>query len=312
MARTSSLNEFLTDVAESIRTKKGTTDLISPSNFDTEISSIETGGVSGEVEVQSNGNAANYAWTYAVTELPKIIVKNQSARALNSFFQQYKGETLNLDFSQLNQTTNNLTSMFSNCINLKNINGLNTLDTSYVTTLENMFASCQALETIDLSTFNVSLINNIKGIFYGCSSLKTLDLSSWNITGANSTYQMFYNCRSLEDLDISGLDMSRMTQINVMFYNCINLTNLKFGYNLGASYSTTRDENYSYYKLDLSSSTKLTEESLISVLNGLADIATLGIQPQQCVLGETNLAKLTSEAGQQALAQAQAYGWTVS
>ena len=44
MARTDNLNNFLTDVADSIRTKTGKTDKIKASSFDTEIESIETGG----------------------------------------------------------------------------------------------------------------------------------------------------------------------------------------------------------------------------------------------------------------------------
>ncbi len=42
MARTDSLTNFLTDIANSIRTKKGTTDTILASNFDNEIESIQT------------------------------------------------------------------------------------------------------------------------------------------------------------------------------------------------------------------------------------------------------------------------------
>lgn len=44
MARTDNLTNFLTDVADAIRDKKGTTGLIQASNFDTEIESIEVGG----------------------------------------------------------------------------------------------------------------------------------------------------------------------------------------------------------------------------------------------------------------------------
>lgn len=50
MARTDTLNNFLTDVADSIREKKGTTDTILASDFDTEIASIETGGGTDEPE----------------------------------------------------------------------------------------------------------------------------------------------------------------------------------------------------------------------------------------------------------------------
>lgn len=43
MARTDNLNNFLTDVADSIRTKTGTSNTINASEFDTIISSMETG-----------------------------------------------------------------------------------------------------------------------------------------------------------------------------------------------------------------------------------------------------------------------------
>ena len=66
------------------------------------------------------------------------------------------------------------------------------------------------------------------------------------------------------------------------------------------------------YKLDLSSCTALTEQSLINVLTNLYDIKTKGCKAQQVVLGTTNLAKLTSEEGQTALTNATAKGWTVS
>ena len=44
MARTDTLGNFLTDIANAIRNKKGTTDTIVASDFDTEIESIESGG----------------------------------------------------------------------------------------------------------------------------------------------------------------------------------------------------------------------------------------------------------------------------
>lgn len=43
MAKTDNLTDFLTDLADTIRTKKGTTDKINPQNFASEIEGIETG-----------------------------------------------------------------------------------------------------------------------------------------------------------------------------------------------------------------------------------------------------------------------------
>lgn len=44
MAKNNNLTDFLTDVADAIRAKKGTTEKINPQNFSAEIASIETGG----------------------------------------------------------------------------------------------------------------------------------------------------------------------------------------------------------------------------------------------------------------------------
>ena len=44
MAKNNNLTDFLTGVADAIRNKKGTTDLINPQDFESEILSIETGG----------------------------------------------------------------------------------------------------------------------------------------------------------------------------------------------------------------------------------------------------------------------------
>ena len=97
-----------------------------------------------------------------------------------------------------------------------------------------------------------------------------------------------------------------------MFSYCNNITELGGFENLGQSYSTTSAANNGSYLLNLSSCTKLTEQSIINVLNNLYDIKTKGCNNQKIMLGNTNLAKLTSTEGQAALTQAQNYGWTVS
>ena len=53
MARIDNLTNFLTDVATSIRTKKGTTNKIAPKDFDTEIESIQSGGGTPNLQEKS-------------------------------------------------------------------------------------------------------------------------------------------------------------------------------------------------------------------------------------------------------------------
>ena len=52
MAKNNNLTDFLTDVANAIRAKKGTTAKINPQDFSSEIASISTGGGFGD-EAQS-------------------------------------------------------------------------------------------------------------------------------------------------------------------------------------------------------------------------------------------------------------------
>ena len=147
-------------------------------------------------------------------------------------------------------------------------------------------------------------------MFAYCSALKSLDLSNFNTSKVVNMTSMFYNCKKLSN--IPKLNASNVTDINNFASNCTSLTDFGGLENLGQAYSTTSSANYGNYKLDLSTCTVLTEQSLINVLTNLYDIATKGCKTQQVILGSTNLAKLTSEEGQTALSNAQAKGWTVS
>lgn len=117
---------------------------------------------------------------------------------------------------------------------------------------------------------------------------------------------MFNYCTSLTT--VSELDLSSATNLTQMFRYCIALTTLGGFKNLGQAYLTSKSSNYSEYKLDLSSCTQLTHDSLMNVINKLYDIATAGCNTQQLVLGSTNLAKLTAEE----ISTATNKGWSLS
>ena len=354
MARTDTLGNFLTDVAIAIRNKKGTTDTIVASNFDTEIESIETGGgttepiftghydteglrqigwTDEEIEyynqngVQWNSSEDNY-FKLTQTELAgddskntRFLPKSSTKTSFNNY-----NKLLAIPNIETSSVTN-IDTMFSHCYSLTTIPQLNT---GNITSMNNMFYDCYSLTTIpQLNTGNVT---NMHNMFYDCYSLKTIpQLDTSNVTNMNNTFascssletvpqlntsnvtsiaSMFASCSSLET--VPQLDTSNVTSIVNMFANCSSLKTLGGLLNLGQAYKTTTSANSYSYKVDLSGSPKLTEQSLINILNNLYDIATKGCKTQQVILGSTNLAKLTSEEGQQALSNAQAKGWTVS
>ena len=324
MARTNTLGNFLTDVASAIREKKGTTDTILASNFDTEIASIESGVDINEYlsDTITKGTSSSGGWLKTIIKLRSpLTVEGNSAEYM--FYGYPLNELPQLDTSNVT----NMANMFGNCTNLTT---MPQLDTSNVTNMTNMFRYCTNLTTIpQLDTSNVT---NMNEMFYLCSNLTTIP--QIDTSKVNSMSYMFGSCTHLTT--IPQLDTSSVTNMAYMFNDCTNLTtipqlngekitilsgafsncklleNFNGIINLGQAYLTTQSANYSNYKLVLSNSTKLTEQSIINILNNLYDIKTKGCNAQQVILGATNLAKLTSTEGQQALSSATEKGWSIS
>lgn len=197
----------------------------------------------------------------------------------------------------------NMATMFRYCYALTSIP---LLDVSKVTNMNTMFQDCYELVTIpSLNTLNVTSMSTM---FSGCRSLKTIPHIDTNKV-TNMSY-MFQNCKALTSLP--KIYATAVTNLNNMFVGCTELTSFLGLGNLGQAYSTSTGANSSNYTLNLSACTKLTEQAIINVLNNLYDIATKGCKAQKVVLGATNLAKLTSTAGQTALSNAQTKGWTIS
>lgn len=267
MARIDNLNNFLTDVADSIREKKGTTELIPASAFDTEIDSISGGVDINDYYLTSGGYETIDGY---IKKIPQLDTSNVT----------------------------NMNSMFSGCRNLISIPQLNT---SNVTNMSNMFNNCKLITTIPL--MDTSNVTYMAYMFASCNNLISIPLMDTSkVTAMNS---MFYSCGNL--ISIPQLNLSKVTNAWQMFLYCIALTTLGGFQNLGMAYDTSKSANYSYYTLDLSTSPKLTHDSLMNVINGLYDIKTKGCNPQRLTLGSENLAKLTAEE----IAIATNKGWNV-
>ena len=225
-------------------------------------------------------------------------------------FSNYKGS--DLDYEIANLDTSNITEMnemFRDCTSLTHLD-LSGFNTSKVTSMFRMFDTCPNLTHLDLRGFDTSKVTSMFSMFAYCRELKTLYLSDFDTSKLTNMYQMFESCTKLTN--IPKLNASNVINVHNFVNDCTRLTDFGGLENLGQAYLTTQSANYSNYKLELSRSSGLTEQSLINVLNNLYDIKTKGCNAQQVVLGRYNLSKLTSEEGQQALSNAQAKGWTVS
>ena len=85
MAKNNNLKDFLTDVADAIREKKGTTDKINPQNFSDEIKNISGGGLemkyynSSSFESSDKSVIRDFAniMYYKENDIPSIFVRSE-------------------------------------------------------------------------------------------------------------------------------------------------------------------------------------------------------------------------------------------
>ena len=170
---------------------------------------------------------------------------------IESLYQFYKGDFLNLSFLDTSSVTN-MNKIFSDCYYLKSldISNFNTLnvesmdfmfnnaasievlnlssfDTPKLKSIENMFNGCISLKSLNLGYFDGSLITNMNGLFANCYNLESIDLS--NIVSNRIQYmnEMFYNCSSLKSLDLSNFNTKNVKNFSEMFYECNNLESIQ-------------------------------------------------------------------------------------
>lgn len=287
---------------------------------------IESGG--GDLS-EYFGDTINATGTSDIAGFAHLIKKIPSPVKITGTSATYLFDGLpNLEEPPSVDTTGvtNMNYMWRNCKSLKKLPNLDTslvktfmyfafgcmsleeppeLDLTNATNMTSAFQGCQFAET---KNYDFSNVTNINYLYNGCQNLKSVpNMNTPKVANMNGLFQ---TCWKLES--IGTIDAQSVVDIGTnAFSQCRTLKNMGGLLNLGQAYLTTRAANYSDYTLQLNT-TILTEESLINVLTNLYDIATAGCKTQKCTLGSTNLAKLTSEAGQAALAQATAYGWTVA
>lgn len=143
---------------------------------------------------------------------------------------------------------------------------------------------------------------NIGGVFSN-TKCKTIEFEASPLRA----YSIVQNCTNLKKL--SSFDGSLMIAGgSSCISGAINLEDFGGIINLGKAFRTTASENNSDYQMNVSKNTKLTHESLMNIINGLYDIKSAGVKPQQLILGSTNLVKLTEDE----IAIATNKGWNIS
>ena len=115
---------------------------------------------------------------------------------------------------------------FSHCKALKQIEGLEYLNTSKVDDMSAMFCGCSALTSLNLQHFNTQNVVNMWGMFCGCSALTSLDLQHFNTQKVIDMSFMFEGCSALTSLDLQHFNTQNVEAMFGMFRGCTVLTSL--------------------------------------------------------------------------------------
>lgn len=150
-------------------------------------------------------------------------------------------------------STTNTNGFLTNCTNLKTIG---VLSVPKVKSLGNPFKGCSNLESI--GEFNVSSATLLPS-FADSTNLKSIDFV--NSTSKVTNFSELFNGKTVLET-AKGLDLSSATNVSNMFLGCSNLKNVTFA------------ENSIKISFNLGDSPLLTDESIQSLINGLATVTS--------------------------------------
>ena len=235
MARTDNLKDFLTDVADAIRTKKGTTELIPANTFDTEIESISGGKEeqSKSVTITQNGTQTvtpDENKTLSSVEITtNVPLKEEQVKSVT--ITQNGSSTVTPDegkvLSSVEINTNVAQAKYSpafvsfrDCPEVFIGNALLDLDTSNITQMSSMFYNCSSQDTLNangaINNFSLDKVQTTSNMFYN-STLRNIDWSGKSAPNLTTMLSMHSNNLSLVTANYSNLDAPKLTNIGYMF-----------------------------------------------------------------------------------------------
>lgn len=195
MSKVAISEEYLTDIANSIREKLDTQDTYKVSEMSEAIDSISGGG---GLDWSAIGYSEMPDYIQEQYDYAKEIYDNWDATQ-TSMQSKFSHDT-SLVIMPLVDTSNitDMWSAFEGCSNLKSVPQLNT---SKVNTIRNMFYQCLQIETIPL--FDTSNVTTMRGAFSSCSEL--INLPQFNTSKLTNIQNTFSGSPKLSDTSLDNI-----------------------------------------------------------------------------------------------------------
>ena len=252
MAKNDNLSDFLLDIADAIREKKGSSEPINAQDFSSEIASISSGDGSGGSVTPSRPSWTGHAdaeglkaigwtdediayyqehgvnWNEEDDEYHKVSDDNKALYDVLTVdnIQTYKDRIVYLPKKDYKYDVNLSqcramvaipfgvdSTSFNECFSLVCVPPL----AGNKTNCSSFFKGCYSLTSVAL--FDTSKVTTMNQMFSGCYSL--VDVPQFDTSNVTDMGSMFYNCKSLTK--IPQMDTSNVITMSNMFYNCNNL-----------------------------------------------------------------------------------------
>ena len=172
----------------------------------------------------------------------------------------------------------NMAYMFYEDINLTSLD-LSHFKTKNAEKMDYMFYGLEKITSLDVSNFNTKKVTNMARMFNGCNKLESLDVSNFNTSKVTDMRNMFSRLKTIQTLDLSNFDTSKVTHMEYMFYYTDNLRSINL-----SSFDTSNVTNMglmfngsSLETLDISNFDTSKVESMEGMFDSLRYLKTLDI-----------------------------------
>lgn len=143
-----------------------------------------------------------------------------------TFYDMESLETLDISQWETSEVTSML-NMFNSDRKLTSLD-MSQWDTKKVTDMSGMFSGATNLvELKGIETFDTSQVTSMKEMFYKMTSLKSLNLNEWDTSNVTSLYNTFAYDKNLENLDVTEWQTGNVTTLAGTFYSLENLSELE-------------------------------------------------------------------------------------
>lgn len=242
--------QTMSDIAAAIREKNGTENTYLPSEMPQAIKDIEDTGVGSRqwwLEAYSGRTDYTDAFKYFTADEFPLIDTSNAKTMIRMFYASKLKQAPKFDLSKCTD----LTAIYFQCTDLIECSFINTENVQNIT---NSFYQCNSLLKVRLG--NLVNCKNFANAFFNCAKLT--EIIGLNFFNAENVEGMFRSCYSLKSLPL--INAPKIINWNNTFIYCNSLENISFALN-----SIKASISLAYSKL-------LSDESIQSIIDGLADL----------------------------------------